>query len=153
MTNWTEEERRELEEMRHLTAGPIPAPEAVGLRMWFAAWCGAVERYNAAYQAAPGGLEAPPVEEVLAAFKVMGARLVDLLERLDAVRHPWPAELSWMLEQAEELERQAAAGCEALPEREARTPREAGAFAVCLLAQGLPWSLRDYARNAGGMLQ
>lgn len=139
---------------------PAPAPErltpaqaATGLRMWFAAWCLAAERYNAAYQAAPGGLEVPPVEEVLATFKTIGARLVALLDRLEAGQRVTPDEFRRLVEEGEALEAKAAAACKALPEHNARTPREADAFAVCLMAQGLPWSLRDYARNAGGMLQ
>lgn len=133
----------------HLT----PAPEATGLRMWFAAWCRAAERYSAAYQAAPGGLEVPPVEEVLATFKTIGARLVALLDRLEAGQRVTPDEFRRLVAEGEALEAKAAAACEALPEHSARTSREAGAFAVCLMAKGLPWALRDYARNAGGMLQ
>lgn len=153
MTNWTPEERRELEEVRRKTAGPIPHPEAAGLRMWFAAWCNAVERYNAAYQAAPGGLEVPPVEEVLATFKTIGAQLVDLLARLEAGHRLAPAEFRRLLEEGEALEEKAATACESLPEHDARTIREAGAFAVCLMARGLPFQLRHYAQHAGGLLQ
>lgn len=153
MTNWTPEERRELEEERRNTADPIPHPEAAGLRMWFNAWCGAVERYAAAYEASPGGLEVAPVEEVLATFKTMGAQLVDLLARLEAGHRLAPAELCRLLEEGEALEEKAAAACEALPGPDARTSREAGALAACLMAQGLPFQLRHYAQSAGGLLQ
>lgn len=127
--------------------------ETAGLRMWFAAWCSALDRYNAAYQAAPGGLEVPPVEKVLAAFKTTGAGLVDLLTRLEEGRSVAPSAFCRLLEEGEALEELAAAACEALPEHDARTPREAGAFAACLMAQGLPFQLRHYARSAGGILQ
>jgi len=83
-------------------------------------------------------------------LSVHNARIEEQIARLQAQLAEVERRL---LEEGEALEEKAAAACEALPEHDARTIREAGAFAVCLMAQGLPFQLRHYAQHAGGLLQ
>lgn len=153
MTDWTEDERRELEEVRRKTdalhqlgdAGLLKL-ENVGLRVWFSTWCRAVK--EAAALDLPSDVP-PLLRTVLADFKAMGPHLVRLCE----YRELSPEAFAELLEEAKALEAKATQAHRALPEGEPESAEALALLRLALASQGLPCQLRHYAQSAGGLLQ
>ena len=140
MTNWTPEERRELDEVRRKTeaARVVEQLEGVPLRMWFSAWCRAVK----GVAALPLPSDVPPLlRTVLADFKAMGPRVVTLCEG-EALP---PGAFRELLEEAQALEAKARQACHAMPEGEPESPEALALRRLALASQGLPFQLRHYA--------
>lgn len=147
MSAFTAEELAELETIRQLTAAMVPDPGPVGLRVWSLAWSNAVGRYAAGE--APTN-PPPQLEDVLDAFTSVGRHVADLVEN---PRRLPPDAFHLLIDAAQALELKAASACQSLPPHEKRTQEEQAAYDVCLMAQGLPFQLCVYAKDAGGMLQ
>lgn len=147
MSAFTAEQLAELENVRQLNAAMGADPGPVGLRVWSLAWSNAVMRYAAGD---------PPInppqqlEDVLDAFASVGRPVANLVEN---PRRLAPDAFHLLMDAAQALELKAASACQALPPHEKRTPEEQAAHEVCLMAQGLPFQLCVYAKDAGGMLQ
>lgn len=131
MSELSIEERAELNEARRLSDKRVIDAAFTGLRLWLSCWSEAVSRYSKS-----GLVEGPPqLEYVLNAFTSVGGRVADL-----AVlnKRPPDADFLQLLEAAKALELKASSACQAFPPHEELTPEERAAYAVCLMAQGLP---------------
>lgn len=137
----------------HTTTPPVLAgtqqegPALFALRSWLGSLCAAVERYAAGH-ALPS--EPPQFRAVLDWFP----RVCEPVALVSAgTGRLTPRTLAALLADAEALEESATAALSAMPGHADQTPQEAAAYAVCLMARGLPFQLRAYAMEAGGLIQ
>ncbi|MBZ9540489.1 hypothetical protein KGQ90_16340 [Modicisalibacter tunisiensis] len=143
MTNWTEEERRELGEVRRKTDAmrqhsPAITLQNAALNVWFLTWCRAVK--GVADLPLPSDVS-PLLHTVLADFKAMGPRLVMLCEEVELS----PGDFRELLEEAHALEAKARQARCVMPEGEPESPEALALLRLALASQGLPYQLRHYA--------